>query len=313
MKNLRFVPQIVLAVVSFILTTFTALAQPAQTFVSAKNGVDGNPCTFTLPCRNLASAHSIVAAGGRVTIVDSGDYAEVTVTKSVSIEAAPGVMAVVKNSTAPTLITINAGSADKVFLQGLHFRGVSSTNLRSVLHFSGALVSISNCSMEGFASEGFRAQASGQLMIAQTTIRNNGTGVVLSPSSGGLLMVNIESSLIEKSNFNGINASGSSNATLRLTIRDTNLAHNLGAGLRAIGDPTNSAVECMVENSVSFGNGVGLNVERTGSVIRVSSSTIVGNGLGLQISNLGQIFTRGNNTLEGNTNNGSFSEQYVVQ
>jgi hypothetical protein len=81
-KHSRFVTQIVLAMVSIMLTTFTVLAQPAQIFVSARNGVDGNPCTLALPCRTLASAHSIVAAGGRV-IVDSGDYAEVTVTKSI--------------------------------------------------------------------------------------------------------------------------------------------------------------------------------------------------------------------------------------
>ena len=313
MDNPRFVNQIILSVVTLILTTFAAFAQPSQTFVSAKNGVDGNPCTLTLPCRSLASAHSLVAAGGRILIVDAGDYAEVTITKSVSIEAAPGVAAVVKNPAISSLITINAGSTDKVFLQGLHFKGSSSTNLRAVLYSSAAIVSVSNCSMEGFSSEGIRAQASGHLTIVQTTVRNNGTGVALSPASSGTLTVAIESSLIEKSNFNGINASGAANAILRLTLRDTNLAHNVGAGLRTIANPTNSIVECVVENSVSFGNGVGLLAERDGTVIRVSACTIVGNGLGLQTSNLGQIFSRGNSTLEGNTTNGTFSEQYVTQ
>ncbi len=313
MNNPRFVTQLMLSVVTIILMTCAAFAQPSQTFVSAKNGVDGNPCTLALPCRSLASAHSIVAAGGRILIVDSGDYAEVTITKSVSIEAAPGVAAVVKNPAISSLIAISTGSADKVFLQGLHFKGSSSTNLRAVLYSSAALVSLSNCSMEGFSSEGLRAQASGQLTIAQTTVRNNGTGIALSPASGGLLTVTLESSLIEKSNFNGINASGATNATLRLTLRDMNLAHNVGAGLRAIAGITNSNIECVVENSVSFGNGVGLNAEREGAVIRVSSSSIVANGLGLQPANLSQIYTRGNNTLEGNTNNGTFSEVYVTK
>ncbi len=313
MNNPHFVTQFILSALTFILTTCVAFAQPSQTFVSAKNGVDGNPCTLALPCRSLASAHSIVAPGGRILIVDSGDYAEVTITKSVSIEAAPGVAAVVRNPAIPTLMTINTSSGDKIFLRGLHFKGSSSTNLRSILYSSGAIVSVSNCSIEGFSSEGIRAQASGHLTITQTTIRNNGTGVVVSPAASGPLNVTLESSLIEKSNFNGINASGAPNAVLRLTLRDMNLAHNVGAGLRAIASTTNSFVECVVENSVSFGNGMGLNAEREGAVIRVSSSTIVGNGLGLQTANLGQIYSRGNNTLEGNTNNGAFSELYVTQ
>ncbi len=312
MDNPRFVNQIMLSVVTLILTTFAAFAQPSQTFVSAKNGVDDNPCTLALPCRSLASAHSIVAAGGRILIVDAGDYAEVTITKSVSIEAAPGVAAVVKNPAIANAITVNAGSADKVFLQGLHIKGSSSTNLRGVIYLSAAFVSLSNCIIEGFSGEGIKAQASGHLTVAQTTIRNNSQGILLAPSSGSLTAT-IESSLIEKSNFNGINASGAANAALRLTLRDTNLAHNVGAGLRTIANPTNSTVECVVENSVSFGNGVGLLAERNGTVIRVSNSTIVGNGLGLQITNLGQVFSRGNNTLEGNTTNGTFSELYVTQ
>lgn len=313
MNNPRFVTQTILAVVSLILTTFTAMAQPSQTFVSAKTGIDGNPCTLALPCRSLASAHSLVAAGGRVLIIDSGDYAEITITKSVSIEAAPGVTAVVKNPAIANAITVNAGSADKVFLQGLHIKGSSGTNLRGVIYLSAAVVSLSNCIIEGFSGEGIKVQASGHLTVAQTTVRNNSQGIFITPASSGSLTATIESSLIEKSNFNGINASGAANAALRLTLRDTNLAHNVGAGLRAIANPTNSTVECVVENSVSFGNGVGLIAERDGTVIRVSSSTIVGNGLGLQISNLGQIFSRGNNTLEGNTTNGTFSEQYVTQ
>ena len=313
MNNPRFVTQLFLLVTTLILTTFTAFAQSSQTFVSAQNGVDGNPCTLALPCRSLASAHSLVAAGGRILIVDSGDYAEVTITKSVSIEAAPGVAAVVKNPAISNAITVNAGSADKVFLQGLHIKGSSGTNLRGVIYLSAAVVSLSNCIIEGFSSEGVKAQASGHLTVSQTTVRNNATGISLTPASSGPLTATIESSLIEKSNFNGINASGAANATLRLTLRDTNLAHNVGAGLRAIANPTNSSVECVVENSVSFGNGVGFIAERDGTVIRVSASTIVGNAQGLQIANLGQIFSRGNNTLEGNTTNGAFSELYVTQ
>ncbi len=313
MDNPRSVTQIILSVVAVILTTCAAFAQPSQTFVSAQNGVDGNPCTLALPCRSLASAHSLVAAGGRILIVDSGDYAEITITKSVSIEAAPGVAAVLKNPAISNVITVNAGSVGKVFLQGLHIKGSTSTNLRGVSYQSAAVVSLSNCIIEGFSGEGIKAQASGHLTISQTTVRHNSQGIVLTPASSGLLTATIESSLIEKSNFNGINASGAANAALRLTLRDTNLAHNVGAGLRAIANVTNSTVECVVENSVSFDNGVGLIAERDGTVIRVSNSTIVGNAQGLQISNLGQIFSRLNNTLEGNTTNGTFSEVYVAK
>lgn len=313
MDKLSFATRSLLSVFALTLATFTAQAQPSQTFVSAQAGNDGNPCTRTLPCRNLTAAHSLVASGGRVLILDSGDYAGLVITKSVSIEAAPGVAAVVKNAATATLISVNVGSTDKVFLQGLYLKSTSATNTRGLLYSTGSLVSVSNCIVEGFASEGIRAATSGQLTIAQTTVRNNSTGITFSPLANGLLTVTIEGGSVEKSSFNGIFASGADNATLKLTVRETSLIHNLGAGIRAIAGVNNSNLECVVEGIVSFGNGIGLNAERSGAVMRVSNATIVGNGQGLQISNLANIFTRGNNTLEGNTTNGSFSEVYVTK
>src|SRR5262245_24438090 len=96
--------------------TESALAQSARVFVSAQTGVDGNPCTATLPCRTLAFAMLAVAAGGEVLVLDSGGYGPVTVTKSVSLVSPPGVYAGVTAAPGGVAVNVAVSASDVVVL-----------------------------------------------------------------------------------------------------------------------------------------------------------------------------------------------------
>src|SRR5580692_2275732 len=78
-----------------------------RTFVSAA-GNDSNPCTITLPCRNLQAAYNAAAANGEVDVLDPGNYGSLTITGPISIQ---GHGWTGMSTTTGATITINAPGA----------------------------------------------------------------------------------------------------------------------------------------------------------------------------------------------------------
>ena len=95
-----------------------AIAQ-TRVFVAAQ-GSDANPCTFALPCRTFQHAHDVVAANGEIDVLDPAGYGSVTITKGISIHGHGFAAISVASGSA---ITINAGAADAVHLNGLLIDG----------------------------------------------------------------------------------------------------------------------------------------------------------------------------------------------
>ena len=95
-------------------------ALPQRTFV-ASNGVDTNPCSLAAPCRSFGAAVTAVAAGGEVVVLDSAGYGAVTIAKSVSIVAPPGLYAGVSVASG-TGVTVDGAGINVVI------RGLSITN-----------------------------------------------------------------------------------------------------------------------------------------------------------------------------------------
>src|SRR6516165_12673346 len=94
-----------------------AQAQRARVFVSV-NGNDANPCTGGSPCKTFQHAHDVVLAGGEISVLDTGGYGTLTISKAISIVAI-GVEASIAIPSGSNGININAGSTDKVSLRGL--------------------------------------------------------------------------------------------------------------------------------------------------------------------------------------------------
>ena len=98
---------------------FLSLAARAQAFVSAKTGVDVGACPVTAPCRSITYSLSQAVEGGTVNVVDSGIYAPFVVNKSVTVQAAPGVVAVITRNTAGPGISIEAEGLEHITVRGL--------------------------------------------------------------------------------------------------------------------------------------------------------------------------------------------------
>jgi hypothetical protein len=90
-----------------VLSAGVAQASPERVFVSP-SGHANSACSLTAPCRTFAEALNVVADGGEVVALDTAGYGIVSITKSVTITAAPGIYAGITAPSGTNGITINA-------------------------------------------------------------------------------------------------------------------------------------------------------------------------------------------------------------
>ena len=289
----------------------SGLALPNRVFVSARSGNDANSCDNILtPCQTFQGAVNQVAAGGEVIALDSGGYGKVSIAKAVKIEAPPGIVAFIHPTSGVSAVSISAGASDVVILRGLV---LSVGDDRGIFVHTGGEVRIENCVIDGFAL-GIEVDASGQVVVADTIIRNSvDNGINLSPNAGSLTAV-IERCRLDR-NFNGLEVGNVSPGTTRATIRDSVVVGQANVGLRA--DTVSGAIsELNVENCLVVNNGTGIfSFQDSGgtTTVRVSNTTVTDNA-GFGVNNfVGQILTRSNNTVEGNGTNGVFTGTYTAK
>ena len=111
---------------ALLLTATNVAAITAQrTFVSG-SGVDNPDCSIVRPCRGFAAALTATTAGGEIIVLDSGGYGRLTITKSISIIAPPGIYAGVSVAAGFDGVTVNAPGAT-VVLRGLSINGLGGS------------------------------------------------------------------------------------------------------------------------------------------------------------------------------------------
>jgi hypothetical protein len=109
-----------------------AVASPSQgvqrTFV-ATGGSDANTaqnCNLANPCRSFTSALTVTDVAGEIVVQDSGGYGRVTIAKSVTIVAPPGVYAGISVFPATNGIDIDTQGV-VVSLRGVTINGLGGT------------------------------------------------------------------------------------------------------------------------------------------------------------------------------------------
>jgi hypothetical protein len=108
----------------------TARADGARSYISPA-GSDNRPCTRNQPCRTFDGALVKTDAGGEIVAMETGTYDPTTVTKSITLAAAPGADVAIRAATGNAL-TVSANSGDVIVLRGLRLSGpgknVAGTN-----------------------------------------------------------------------------------------------------------------------------------------------------------------------------------------
>lgn len=252
----------------------TAAAQ--RTFV-ASTGADSNPCSINLPCRSFATAIAQTLAGGEVIVQDSAGYGTVTISKSVSILAPPGIYAGISVPAGQNGVTVN-GSSIVVVLRGLSINGIGGVN--GIQFVQGARLRVQGCVVSNVAGSGILLQASGsETLLVDTIVRDNAqTGVAVTTDASAVL----ESVKVQHNGGDGLFVLAvASKATA--TIRDSVFSHNGQGGIAAVRGNSAASTEVMVEtSSISNNGGDGLFIGgiTDGYVhVSVSRSAIAHNGL----------------------------------
>jgi len=285
----------------FVLALLASAASaqgPVRTFV-ASTGSDANPCNRTAPCRTFQAAVDAVAAGGEVVALDSAGFgSNVSITKSVSIIASPGIYAGITVFSGVG-IDINAGAAqDTIILRGLTVINQSFANLNIGIHLkTGRVLHIESCIVSGFKNGGFGVNFeptdSSDLEVKDSIIRDGSTGIWVSGINHAL----IDQVRLENCNFRGLVATDGASVTAR-----NSTASRDAVGFLAL--CSSASAEMNIENCV-VSNGIdGIDADSAApftATVRVSNCTVTNNGTGL--SNLGTssvILSRKNNTVQGN-------------
>jgi hypothetical protein len=287
----------------------------SQTFVSATLGNDANPCTRISPCMTFAAALAQTTAGGEIVVMDPGDFGPVTITEAVSITNDAGVGGTMP-SPGTSGIVVSAGAGDMVYLRGLTFDGLNASGTSGIVFSSGARLQIENCTVQDFTTSGITlspgagSAATPLLVVRNTTILNNATGILIRPTGGiavnaVLRWLHIDSNTGEGLRVDGTGGSGAINAI----ITDSTASLNGSNGIDAASGPGNATVIVQRVAAVLNGSAGIQSNQASGGIanVIVSGSTLYANAIGIQATGGASLLTDSTNQVTGNAANGSFT------
>ena len=292
----------------------------------AVNGNDANPCTLPAPCRLLPAALNAVSDGGEIWMLDSANYntATVTIAKSVTILAVPGVQGSVV-ATGGNAITI-ATAGVKVALRGLVIVPLpGAAGVRGIEMTNGERLTLQDCLVSGMPSDGIRVAGAVRLRMTDTTVRdNNLSGLVLEDgamaaisrssflgngfmgvwaignAAGTTTKTDISDSLVTGNGLGGLRSqSNGATATVNVAVRGSSLVQNYPQGGAAVS--SGGPATLSIANSLISGNAEGVIASGTGARAWLSGNIVSGNSTGFWNYGSGAVFeSAGDNAMRNN-------------
>ena len=301
MKSLAFCFTLLSTIAISIAASLPAQAQRARVFVSV-TGNDANPCTAGSPCKTFQAAHDAVLPGGEISVLDTGGYGTVNITKAVSIVAV-GVQASIAMASGQNAITVNAGSTDKISLRGLTLdgQGVGATG---IFFKSGGSLTVEDCVLRNLNGDGigFIPATTATLFVSNSYFNDgNSAGIDIGSVGPGRFTVSIDRSTFSGNNY-GIYVQGSSGtAPIDVAVTDSVASNHLTTGFFAQSSANHSVVNLSLTRVLAEGNGVGFQANGTNAILWLTQSTLTGSkSHGFEIDPGGVIKTYGDNSLAAN-------------
>lgn len=230
-----------------------ANAAAQRTFV-ASYGLMANTasnCSIAKPCRAFSEAIGVTDPKGEVIVLDSAGYGPVTITKSVSIIAPPGVYAGISVFAGFNGVIVNAPGAI-VVLRGLSINGQGGN--RGIFLQAAARLRIESCVVSGMGVAGITHNAAGaEMVVLDTIVRDNtGSGIVVVGDLPSTLLDHVR---VEHNTGDGLSfAPTPGSLGARATVVDSVFTHNEGKGIGA-GTLVGATITIVVERSVMSYNG----------------------------------------------------------
>jgi hypothetical protein len=294
----------------------------------ASFGLDSNPCSRIAPCRTFQAAVNAAPPHGEVIALDSAGYGPISITKSITVEAPPGVyagiVATAESNGNGVNVTLTQGS--EVVLRGLTIYGGASTPAHTgecgILANGQANLLVERCVIDGFPNVGILFNLSGQpsgntftmLLVTDTIVRNCMASAI--DVDGRDAVGQIATASISRCTTARCSVGVVAGSNCNVTVSDT-LAVGNQWGFAAFA--VNNVAQLTVENCRAVGNIVGVMSTATASTaaVFVSSTTISDNVTGVMVSPAAagskSIVSFGNNRLAGNGTDGTFSSSVGLQ
>jgi hypothetical protein len=295
---------VIAAALALAATLPIAPAQAAgRTFVSAA-GNDSNPCTITLPCRNLQAAYNAVAANGQIDALDPGNYGSLTITGPVSIQG-HGWASLSANTGAA--ITINSpGATDEIAISGVVLDGLGITGTDGIRFDSGGSLNVRDSVIRNFSGTGiyFVPNGTSSLLVSNSLVADNGTdGISVFPTSTAGVVTAAFNRVDVNNNGNngiGVNASRSAFINIYATASESTATHNLGDGFRAtaMASAGSTSTQFVLFHCVASSNATGIESSGTGAIIFVAQTMVNANGVAWKLDGSGSILTFGDNYVD---------------
>jgi hypothetical protein len=265
------------AVAAGLCALLVATGAPAvqRTFVSGL-GSDLNNCSHAQPCRSFSMAMNSTDPGGEIVAIDSAGYGTISIAKSISIIAPPGVYAGIT-----AFVDYGVSIADPgitVRLEGLTINGEGGTT--GINFLNGARLYVDRCTVTNMAGDAVTAAAvGGETIVTDSTLRRNGGyGLRVQPPTAGGHVAIVDRSRLEDNTVGIRVTTGGS-----LVLRDSVLARNAAEGIYATTGPQGDTRVTIARTTISANGGAGIHATAPdGTKIRLSvvASELAGNGLG---------------------------------
>lgn len=304
-----------------------ASAQSTRTWVSS-TGSDANPCTNAQPCRTFQGALGKTANLGQIVAKDAGEYGQVVIDKSVTIDGANGLGKISATAVNQPYGGVLIDRADAVVtIKGLeiHSRqcqfdnevagGGYGIHLKNgvVLNVSNVSIQNHNCSALGdptrFLAYGIAVTSrSSNVEISDSSITMNGNfrrpglgagggGIYIDPN-GGATTVILRRSRVDN-NYIGVSLLSRTNSRITLSVDESTASANMWDGIQARGQ--GGWINLYLSEFEAIGNGgAGLYVSGAAAIAKIGKSTILHNMKGISRAAGGVIQSFGDNEIFGN-------------
>jgi hypothetical protein len=320
MRNVAFLRVLLFAGLASVLASILPTNAQAEltTWVSG-TGNDSNSssgCQVTAPCRSVGTAISVTNTGGTVFCAGSTGSALVigsslSIAQDVTIDCSQGTLASPAGCEGGNAITINAGV--KVTLRGLTIYSVDPPGCFpgsiGVDITAGATVRIENCKIFGFSSAGVDVEPNSGLAVVKiqdSTITQNGGGVLVAPTGSATVDFSIDRSRVESNNGGGVKTTTNVfEGQINASISDTSLSFNSGNGVNVVSGSSAQSMMALTRDIIALNGASGVQANGATAGALVDTTLLDGNATGATAAlNGGRILTYGNNRIIGNAGSG---------
>ncbi len=216
----------------------TAVAQAdSVTWVEGADGNDANACTRVSPCKTFAGAQNHTDAGGTIRVLTPGAYGQITVTKSLTIDAGAQYAGVLASSGFNGIV-VDAPGAD-VVLRNLSIEAIAPCTTpgtaNGIKFISGRSLHVEYTTIRGFSGRAIDMEpaAGGSASVSRTDLHDNCTGGVFAASAADTNLTLTDSFITHSGTAVGVGDGGRAEIARNLVTGNTTGLAATGSGVLA--------------------------------------------------------------------------------